>query len=179
MPPLSLRRIAAGLFGLAVLLIVAGAVGLISARFGTYAIVLAVAVLAIGSGIHRYRPHSGHGVSGNPADDARWPAQRFRCRPGGRNTASVILYNSAEAEDMRPLIWLGVIYQAALLPGLLLNPYADNVQEWVHELFLVLGSLIVGWVVGRRGQAATRLNLYLFGCTVIGCLAPLPKGSTF
>jgi hypothetical protein len=72
---------------------------------------------------------------------------------------------------MRPLIWLGVIYQAALLPGLILNPYFDNYQEWVHELFLVLGSLVVGWVVGRRGQAFSAMSLYLFCCALIAVAA--------
>ena len=62
-----------------------------------------------------------------------------------------------------------------MLPGLLLNPYADNVQEWVHEFFLVLGSMVVGWVVGRRGQARTALNVYILGCAVIAGLA-IPTG---
>jgi hypothetical protein len=171
MPRVSLQKIAAGLFGIALLLIVAGAVGVISARFGTYAIILAVAVLAIGL--------ASTDIGLIPI--IAFPATLLMMRAGPLSISdvvlaaatlpAVILYNSAEAEDMRPLIWLGVIYQAALLPGLLLNPYRDNVQEWVHELFLVLGSLVVGWVVGRRGQARTALNLYILGCTIIGVWA--------
>jgi hypothetical protein len=171
MPRVSLQRIASGLFGVAVLLIVAGAVGVISARFGTYAIILAVAVLAVGL--------ASTDVGLIPV--MAFPATLLMMRAGPLSVSdvvlvaaalpAVILYNSVEAEDMRPLIWLGVIYQVALLPGLLLNPYRDNFQEWMHELFLVLGSLVVGWVVGRRGQAATALNLYLVGCAVIAVLA--------
>jgi hypothetical protein len=154
-----------------VLCIVAGGIGLISARFGSYAIVLAVALLAIGL--------ASTDIGLIPV--MAFPATLVMMRAGPLSVSdvvlaaaalpAVILYNSAEAEDMRPLIWLGVIYQAALLPGLLLKPYRDNIQEWLHELFLVLGSLVVGWVVGRRGQAATALSLYLFGCAVIAVLA--------
>jgi hypothetical protein len=172
MSRISLRRIVAGLFGVAVLLIVAGALGLISARFGSYAIVAAVTILAVGL--------ASTDIGLIPV--MAFPATLLMMRVGGALSVSdvvlaaaalpaVLLYKSAEAEEMRPLIWLGVIYQAALLPGLLLNPYRDNIQEWVHELFLVLGSLVVGWVVGRRGQARTALNIYIFGCTLIGVWA--------
>jgi hypothetical protein len=170
----SLRRIVAGLFGIAVLLVAACAIGLISARFGTYAIIAAVAILAVGL--------ASTDVGLIPV--MAIPATLLMMRVGGALSVSdvvlaaaalpaVMLYKSAEAEDMRPLIWLGVIYQAALLPGLLLNPYRDNVQEWVHELFLVLGSLVLGWVVGRRGQAPTALTLYILGCTIIAIWASL------
>jgi hypothetical protein len=165
------RRVATGVLGVAVLLILAGAVGLITVRFGTYAIVLAVAVLAVGL--------ASTDIGLIPV--MAFPATLLMMRAGPVSVSdavlaaatlpAVVLYNSQEAEDMRPLIWLGVIYQAALLPGLLLNPYGDNVQEWIHELFLILGSLVVGWVVGRRGQSATALNLYLFGCTIIAVSA--------
>jgi polysaccharide biosynthesis protein PslJ len=172
MSRISLRRIVAGLFGVAVLLIVAGALGLISARFGSYAIVAAVTILAVGL--------ASTDIGLIPV--MALPATLLMMRVGGALSVSdvvlaaaalpaVLLYKSAEAEDIRPLIWLGVIYQAALLPGLLLNPYRDNIQEWVHELFLVLGSLVVGWVVGRRGQARTALNIYILGCTLIGVWA--------
>ena len=111
-----------------------------------------------------------------------FPATLLMMRVGGALSVSdvvlaaaalpaVVLYKSAEAEDMRPLIWLGVIYQAALLPGLLLNPYRDNIQEWVHELFLVLGSLVVGWVVGtaRTGSHGPEyLHLWLHVSSAYG-----------
>jgi hypothetical protein len=155
----------------AVLLILAGVIGLISARYGSFAIALAVAVLAVGL--------ASTDIGLIPV--MAFPATLLMMRAGPLSVSdvvlaaatlpAVILYNSAEAEDMRPLIWLGVIYQAALLPGLILNPYVDNYQEWVHEFFLVLGSLVVGWVVGRRGQAPSALNLYLFCCALIAVSA--------
>ena len=69
---------------------------------------------------------------------------------------------------LRPLIWAGVFYLATAIPTQILNPYSANVIEWVHEVFLVLGSLIVGFVIGRADRARLALTLYVLGCCGIG-----------
>lgn len=90
---------------------------------------------------------------------------------GGATVVALVLLDRREAQDLRPLVWAGIAYAAALVPTLVLNRYAANVIEWVHELVLILGSLVVGWVVGRRGSARTALSAYLVGCCLIGVAA--------
>jgi len=72
---------------------------------------------------------------------------------------------------MQPLLWSGIFYLALTLPQLILNQYAENYIEWVHELFLVLGGMIVGFVIGREGHARLALGLFVGICAVIGVLA--------
>jgi polysaccharide biosynthesis protein PslJ len=83
-----------------------------------------------------------------------------------------------ESPELRSLLWVVVAYQACLIPTLIYNPYSANVVEWVHEAFLVGGSLLVGWVVGRGGRARGALSAYLLGCTFLALWACLqaPRG---
>ena len=60
---------------------------------------------------------------------------------------------------MRQVLWLGVIYQVAALFTVIRNPYTANVVEWFHAGLLVLGAVIVGWALGRRGHAVLVLTL--------------------
>jgi len=68
------------------------------------------------------------------------------------------------AVTMQPLLWAGTCYIALSAPQLLLNRYASNAVEWAHELVLVLGSLVVGFVVGRQGHARLALTIYVAIC---------------
>jgi polysaccharide biosynthesis protein PslJ len=65
---------------------------------------------------------------------------------------------------IRSLLWSGVAYLALTLPALVLNPYAANYIEWAHEVVLVLGSMLVGFAVGRTGAAPAALWIYSLVC---------------
>jgi hypothetical protein len=68
---------------------------------------------------------------------------------------------------MKRLLGLLVVYQAALLLTVVDNPYRADAVEWFHEMFLVGGSLIVGWVVAKEGYAKAALSAFLAGATFI------------
>ncbi|HWC23440.1 MAG TPA: O-antigen ligase family protein [Flexivirga sp.] len=67
---------------------------------------------------------------------------------------------------LRSLLWLAAAYLAAFAVAVAANPFRDNVIEWFHELVLVMGSLIVGWTIGRRGFARLAL-LILVTCAAV------------
>ncbi|MBO0884899.1 MAG: O-antigen ligase family protein, partial [Mycobacterium sp.] len=83
------------------------------------------------------------------------------------------LLRTGESPELRRLLWCVVTYQAALLPTVVHFPYQSDIIEWIHEAFLVGGSLIVGWVVGRRGRARGALTAFLLACAGIGIWAAL------
>ncbi len=89
----------------------------------------------------------------------------------GACVIALMIASSKEARALQPLVWLGIVYLASLVPTLVLNPYASNVVEWVHEAVLILGSLVVGWVVGREGHARTALSSYVLACVGIAIAA--------
>lgn len=66
---------------------------------------------------------------------------------------------------LRTLLWLASAYFAAFAVAVAANPYRANVIEWFHELVLMIGALIVGWTIGRRGFARAGL-LLLLACAV-------------
>jgi hypothetical protein len=76
-----------------------------------------------------------------------------------------------ESPELRSLLWVVVAYQACLIPTLVYNPYQANFIEWVHEAFLVGGSLIVGWVVGRSGRARWAMSAFVLGCVFVALWA--------
>jgi polysaccharide biosynthesis protein PslJ len=78
---------------------------------------------------------------------AVWPALVFARRGYNR--------------EMRILLWLVVVYQAATLFTVVANPYTDNLVSWFQSALLTGGALVVGWAVGRQGQARTGLTLIL------------------
>ncbi|GAB3392722.1 hypothetical protein GCM10027568_20570 [Humibacter soli] len=80
---------------------------------------------------------------------------------------------------LRPLVWAGVFYLATAIPTQILNRYGSNAVEWVHEVFLVLGSLIVGFVIGRADRARLALTLYVLGCCGIGVVTIFVSLSTY
>lgn len=72
-----------------------------------------------------------------------------------------------EAPELRPMFLLVAIYEALLVPTLIENPYRADFIEWGHEVYLVAGSLIVGWVVARRGWTKQVCATFLFGAAII------------
>jgi hypothetical protein len=83
----------------------------------------------------------------------------------------LLMLRDRGAVVLGPLIWGGVFYLATAIPTQILNLYSANAIEWVHEVFLILGSLIVGFVIGREDRARLALTLYLLVCSGIGIAA--------
>lgn len=69
---------------------------------------------------------------------------------------------------LRAMIWIGVFYEAMTAFTLVANPYLANYVEWVHAGLLVIGTLIVGWAIGREGHARLALILFLVAVAVLG-----------
>jgi hypothetical protein len=92
---------------------------------------------------------------------------------------SLLMLRGRGADLLRPLIWAGIFYLATAIPTQILNRYSANIVEWVHEVFLVLGSLVVGFVIGRADRARLALTLYVLGCCGIGVTAMVVSLVTF
>lgn len=82
-----------------------------------------------------------------------WPAVLMAPRPFSR--------------EVRQLLWLNAVYQAATLFTVIQNPYAANTIEWFHAWLLVSGAIIIGWAVGRAGVARGALALFLLACAAL------------
>lgn len=89
---------------------------------------------------------------------------------GGAAVALIVMrgYNK---ESIRPLMWAGTAYLALALPTTVLNPYSANIIEWVHELVLVFGSMVVGYALGRRGRAGFAVGAYIWCCIILAAAA--------
>lgn len=86
---------------------------------------------------------------------------------GGAMVIALLLLRGKGALSMQPLLWAGTIYISLTAPQLILNPYPGNAIEWVHELVLVLGSMVVGFTIGRDGFARLALSAYaLIACGI-------------
>lgn len=170
--PRSWSRWTARTSAVAALLAVAAALGVLSASQTSLAVIGAILLLLVGVG----------------ALDLGYlvvlaaPATLVMVRAGGflsisdvvlagATVVALVLARAAEMLTLQPLIWAGIVYGATLIPTLVLNQYAANTVEWAHELVLVIGSLVVGWVIGRRGQARGAIGLYVAGCAGIAIAA--------
>jgi hypothetical protein len=164
------RAIALG----AIVVAIGVGVGLASAGLTAWAIPLAAVVLLVGIAA----------IDLTLIPVLALPATLIVARVGGILTVSdlilavaagvaLIMLRGRGAIALQPMIWAGVTYLAFLVPTLILNPYAANYIEWAHELFLVIGSMIIGFVIGREGKARLALTLYVLICSGIGVAAAL------
>ncbi len=80
-------------------------------------------------------------------------------------------FEGRRAPQVRALLWLLGFYEATTLLNVIYNPYRANLIEWVHEAFLVGGSLIIGWVVAVRGRATIATSAFLIGSCAIALWA--------
>lgn len=87
---------------------------------------------------------------------------------GAGTMIALLMLRGRGAKAVQPLLWAGAFYLALTLPQLLLNSYSENYIEWVHEVFLVLGSIVVGFVIGREGRASLALTLFVLACCLMG-----------
>jgi O-antigen ligase len=154
------------------LAIVAAGIGVASAVGSEYAILIALGVLALAFAVIQPVVLIALAV----------PASLMMARVGGALSVSdvvlaattvlaLIVMRGRDKALLRPLIWAGVAYLAAALPTTILHPYSANIVEWVHELVLVLGSMIVGFAIGRSGRAYLATTLYVIACVVIAIVA--------
>lgn len=81
------------------------------------------------------------------------------------------------SREMRTALWLATAYQVASLFTVIQNPYVANIVEWFHAGVLVMGALLVGWAVGRRGFAHLGLTLLLLTGLVIA-VSTIAQGFT-
>lgn len=81
------------------------------------------------------------------------------------------LFKAREDPDARFLLFLVAVYEAVVLVAVLDHPYRSDWVEWGHEAFLTAGSLILGWVVGRRDRARVALLAFLVGSAVLSAWA--------
>ncbi|MGD8200626.1 O-antigen ligase family protein [Ornithinimicrobium sp. W1679] len=84
---------------------------------------------------------------------AFWPAVLFAPRPF--------------SPELRQLVWLNVLYQAATLFTVIANPFLANGVEWFHAWLLVSGALLVGWAVGASGHARLGVSIFLAACLAL------------
>jgi len=160
--------------GLAVL-VVGVVIGLMSggiADSSDYAVLAALAVLAVGVSI----------AAPQLMIALALPATLLMARVGGVLSvsdfvlalATLLSFTVIRGRDllpMRALLWAGVAYIVASLPTVVLNPYSANAVEWMHEVVLILGSMVVGFTVGRSGTAALSAGIYVLACVGIGVAA--------
>ncbi|WP_084040032.1 O-antigen ligase [Demequina sp. NBRC 110053] len=98
---------------------------------------------------------------------------------GAATVIALFMLQRRGAMVMQPLILAGVAYLALMIPTLVWRPYSENLVEWAHELVLVLGSMAVGFVVGRNGRASAALGAYVLACCVVGVIAVLTTVNWF
>ena len=80
---------------------------------------------------------------------------------------AVLLCHRPFSGPLRQLLWLNLIYQAATLFTVVVNPYAANTIEWFHAWLLISGALVVGWALGRAGKARIAFILMLVTASLI------------
>jgi hypothetical protein len=80
---------------------------------------------------------------------------------------AVLLAPRPFSPELRKLLWLNVVYQAATLLTVVANPFRANTVEWFHAWLLVSGGLVLGWAVGRSGYGRQGITLFLLACGVL------------
>ncbi|MFN3866108.1 MAG: O-antigen ligase family protein [Demequina sp.] len=80
---------------------------------------------------------------------------------------------------MQPLVLAGAVYLALTVPTLIWNPFRENLIEWVHELVLVIGAMVVGFVAGRHGRARAALGSFVAVCSGVGIVAMFTTMTSF
>jgi polysaccharide biosynthesis protein PslJ len=133
--------------GVAALVLVAGVSVRQPAALPLLAMPLMVVVVRAGSGSVEMT------VSDLALGLAFWPAVLLAPRPF--------------SPELRKLLWLNVLYQAATLLTVVANPFLANTVEWFHAWLLVSGGLILGWAVGRSGYGALGIGLFLVSCALL------------
>lgn len=166
---MTVRGIGRGVLWGAVAVIVALVIGLASVGHTQIALMVAAAVLMVG--ILFVDPVLLIVIS--------LPASLLMNRVGGilsladvalaaSTLVALVLYRGRGMHVMAPLLWAGVFYLATIAPTLILNRYSSNYIEFAHEGVQVLGSMVVGFVIGHRGRARQATSLFLGANVILG-----------
>jgi len=75
------------------------------------------------------------------------------------------------ARRLKQLFVLVLIYQASTLFSIIDHPNRYDIAEWFHQLLLVAGSAIVGYVIADRGCAKQALSMFLVVAAVLSIWA--------
>lgn len=84
---------------------------------------------------------------------------------------AVLLAQRPFSRELRWLLWLNFVYQFATLITVIVNPYPENLAEWLHAWLLISGALVVGWGLGRAGYARLAFRLMVAAASVIAVSA--------
>lgn len=110
------------------------------------------------------------------------PCQYLSLRIGGQHTsglsvADFMLFIGTLAvlplvvwgriRAMRAIATLMVVYQFCTLISVMAHPNRDDAIEWFHELMMVLGGMIVGYVLVQRNRARLAMILFLVASAVV------------
>lgn len=87
------------------------------------------------------------------------------------SVCALVMLRKREILALQPLLWAAAVYLALTAPQLLLNRYTENVLEWGHQGVLVVGSLLVGFVIGREGKARMALSVFVVLCSALAIAA--------
>ncbi|WP_169923409.1 O-antigen ligase family protein [Paramicrobacterium agarici] len=152
--------------------LVAAALGVLATQKSEWAIIAAAAVLVVGIVVYDPMVIVALAV----------PATLILMRVNGVLSVSDLVLAAATAvavvmirprglSSMQSLLWAGAAYSGASIPTLILNVYSENVIEWAHELVLVMGSMVVGFAIGRQGRTRFAIGSYIVACLVIAVWA--------
>lgn len=83
---------------------------------------------------------------------------------------ALLLARRPFSSGMRAVLWASAAYQFATLVTVVNNPYAANATEWAHAWMTVSGGLIVGWAVGANGHARLGMRLLVGTITVLAVI---------
>lgn len=168
----ALRRRGPAVAALTAAVAVAAGLGIAAARPGPWALAGAAVILLLGLA----------SVDLTLIPVLAMPATLATMRAGGvlsfsdlvlaaASVAALLKLRGRGGLALQPLIWAGLAYLVVILPTLILNRFAANDIEWAHELFLVIGSLLVGFVIASEGRAKLAFGLYALTCSAIGVVA--------
>lgn len=160
-----MRSVSRALAGGSAIVLLGASVGVLSAGNQVWAGVLAVLAVVAAAAVIDLSILPVVAVPASMMVDRVGPMSVADLVLGVATVVALLLVRGKNITAMQPLLWAGGTYVALTAPQLILNPYLGNAIEWAHELVLVLGSMVVGFVVGRDGFARLALGAY----TLIAC----------
>ncbi|MDQ0644595.1 O-antigen ligase family protein [Microbacterium murale] len=92
---------------------------------------------------------------------------------------AVLLGHHEHTPPMRAMLRLNLVYQFSTVFTVIINPFQQNLIEWVHAWLLISGALILGWAIGRAGKAPIAMRLILIVGAVIAAGTLLTAGMNF
>lgn len=157
--------------GALTLVLLGAGIGLVSARLPDYALYVALGTLLVAVAAIDMTLVPVLAVPAVFAVQRLGPMSGSDLVLGVAAVTALVLLRGRGLATMQNLLWSGIFYLALTAPQLILNPYPENYIEWLHEVFLVIGSMLVGFVIGRENHARLALGLFLVVCAAIGLAA--------